>query len=350
MGSTDSTRTAIILSACGTTSGLLAAYTPRTRQMVRLLEAECFSRNIRLIQVYTSVSGHDLDIPRYCDRVRRELSSNKTVIGIMALRIGFTETGFADLLDRYAKMNVPVAVLDDGEHPAAMPAYRPAWEKAPLAVFSLAVGPACTRLVVDHLFALGHRSFAYLSPFHTEQWSRDRLEGIGAQCGRLGRGARVKPFTEAVPFVNAEWREILKEAAGCGPAYADQVEFYEYTLVAALRNRRFVEPVLRLAGEALRSAAATAWIGANDFSAVVATSALDSAASSRARHISVAGFDDSDEAFLHGITSHNFNVQGMVNAALRHVLNPRLRPSRGKPARQVTIDGYLAVRSSTGRP
>lgn len=65
--------------------------------------------------------------------------------------------------------------------------------------------------------------------------------------------------------------------------------------------------------------------------------------------MSVAGFDDSDLAFLLGITSLDFNAHGLVHALLHHLFDPGHTLGGGPHDPPIEVESTVVHRSSTAR-
>jgi DNA-binding LacI/PurR family transcriptional regulator len=98
---------------------------------------------------------------------------------------------------------------------------------------------------------------------------------------------------------------------------------------------------------ALKEHRSTAWIGANDITALVCLDFLHKKSISVPRQISVTGFDDSSDAFMQQLTSYNFNGASAVEAMFRAILGP-WRQAAGRKGGATAIDGFIAQRSTTG--
>ena len=105
-----------------------------------------------------------------------------------------------------------------------------------------------------------------------------------------------------------------------------------------------------LMSDAFSSREVTAWVAVTDALAIRALSWLAGKGVRPGRDLSVAGFDDSPDAFLHSLTSYNFNCEATVHAMLAHLVGRRMTQS-GKNKREIVeIEGFVTPRSSTGRP
>jgi len=87
----------------------------------------------------------------------------------------------------------------------------------------------------------------------------------------------------------------------------------------------------------------TAWVCANDY---MATMAIDYIKRKVDKKIALVGFDDTFLAFRNGLTSYNFNIQGLVQLMLAHILNPSADVA-AKRLVPFEIEGLLVVRNTT---
>jgi DNA-binding LacI/PurR family transcriptional regulator len=62
--------------------------------------------------------------------------------------------------------------------------------------------------------------------------------------------------------------------------------------------------------------------------------------------IAVVGFDDTFEAFHHGLTSYNFNIQATVQVMVSYIVNPTSLPSNRRSV-AFEIEGMLVERKTT---
>jgi DNA-binding LacI/PurR family transcriptional regulator len=167
-------------------------------------------------------------------------------------------------------------------------------------------GATGSRLVVDHLVALGHRRVVHLDGGH------------GAQAGTRRRG-----FVEAM------------RSHGLDPWVVDSEHTEEAGHAAMRRVLATGRPV-------------TAVAAANDVNAVGALTALAEAGLRAPEDVSVVGYDNTSLAGLRhiGLTTVDQPREEMGRLAVRAVLE-RLREGRTRPLRQ-RLDPRLVVRRTSG--
>ncbi len=101
----------------------------------------------------------------------------------------------------------------------------------------------------------------------------------------------------------------------------------------------------KLFDRAVSIAGVSAWVCANDY---MATTAIEYIKRKVDKRIAVTGFDDTFPAFRGSLTSYNFNIQGLVQLMLAHILNPS-RESAVKRMAPIEVEGLLVVRNTTFR-
>jgi DNA-binding LacI/PurR family transcriptional regulator len=96
----------------------------------------------------------------------------------------------------------------------------------------------------------------------------------------------------------------------------------------------------------LRRSAATAWVCADDMTAIGAASFLRSRGKRVPEDISVIGFDNFRESHEHQVSTFDFNMNGMVQQAMLMIMDEAALRSR--PAIS-EVDGYVVERRTTGK-
>jgi DNA-binding LacI/PurR family transcriptional regulator len=107
---------------------------------------------------------------------------------------------------------------------------------------------------------------------------------------------------------------------------------------------RFLRPLF---DQALQAPGVTAWVAANDETALECLDYLDEHAVEVPRRISLIGFNDSPEAFLRGISSYNFNAAAVMHAMLADVAGARRSRTRGRGVKREYIEGMVMARRTT---
>lgn len=207
-------------------------------------------------------------------------------------------------------------------------------------------GPAIGAQVARHLLELGHRHIAYVSPWHGGDWSRNRLAGIQKEVA--SRDALLDVFAN----------DEAEEVAYFGRARVDPVftgNFPERALekilpegVGALREFAARElgwsRIRRDAGMLLEKALASrasAWICANDATALIARTWLRKRGLGVPEDVSIAGFDDTTEALRADLTTLRFGSSPMARSMVLQILSGSRKGSLTRH------EGAVIARAST---
>ncbi len=215
------------------------------------------------------------------------------------------------------------------------------------------------RRIASYLLGIGHRRLLYLSYEHTADWSCNRYDGIRA-AARAIRGATLlrcaAPAAPADPIDESgpdDLRMYLRRLGDSNDGrrfapvltaldrHAEDLRVFHGR---SCRRERYT-PLLHRALELTVREQVTAWIAENDELALAALEHLLMAGMTIPRQLSVAGFDDSEEAHTRGLTSYNFNGSSYVNAMVRTVLGPA---SAGRRTHEpASFEGVVIPRMST---
>lgn len=199
-----------------------------------------------------------------------------------------------------------------------------------------------------HLFDLGHRHLAYVSPWHASRWSQNRSTGLIQEASL--HGGKVDVFHLDG---ESDWDRL-------GPAMADATLDREFPgkllskivhgSSAGLRRlaihqlgwNRIQSDLEPLWIHALESRA-TAWVLANDAIGCLAMDWLQARGVAVPAKISIAGFDDTVDALRHDLTSYRFSTSSMAREMIQQILS-------GEATRKVSCHSGLVVsRGSTRR-
>jgi DNA-binding LacI/PurR family transcriptional regulator len=276
-------------------------------------------------------------------------------VGHLLFATGSGTDTFEQFVLDLSATGLPCAVLDEGGERSLPRSVG----RGRIKLFSIAGSPGSGAAVGRHLCALGHRTVVYLSPLHETSWSQARLEGLTQVLAQAGGTVHAVVRSDLT-------HESLLQLGVHAPAGAGRPEWLARVPRSALherlamgvdvpaeetqRNRAFAAVLEPLMEQALRIPQATAWVCATDYFALMAVHYLQSRGRQVPADISVAGFDDSYAAFLHGLTSCNFSGPAYMRAMLRWVLNPSDRLTAGLPGATVEIESCVTARRSTSLP
>jgi DNA-binding transcriptional regulator YhcF (GntR family) len=264
----------------------------------------------------------------------------------------------SDFMQRLLGMRKPVAICDEAGNQSLISS--PPGDRL-FTRFVTAYTSVCGVRVARYLLGKGHRRVAYMSPYHASRWSRNRLAGIQAEYARGGCEGGVVPFT-LQGFAN--YYEFGRDEDNASFArqiggIADQIHqrlpncsaplqkylggIYEelLNLKTLESQRQFESPLFE---QALRDAAVTAWVAANDMVAIHALDYLGAVKADVPGRIALIGFDNSVEAFQNKLTSYDFDMAGLARHMLAFVLDPHNRTLRNRPAALHELDGFVQER------
>lgn len=197
----------------------------------------------------------------------------------------------------------------------------------------------------EHLRELGHRSCAWISPFHGSRWSRERLEGLKEGFGGAVEACTLELLSEwdvLEPFVSElpDWERRL-DGLDLSWSLAPWNPYREiHASLGWAELARRLEPQWEKASES----GATAWVGASDVVAALSRRWLVRHGRDVPGSVSLCGFDDTGLAMREDLTSYRFDAAALARSVVRHLLASR--PGSGM---RRSHPGRLVVRGSTGR-
>jgi DNA-binding LacI/PurR family transcriptional regulator/DNA-binding FadR family transcriptional regulator len=256
-------------------------------------------------------------------------------------------------------------------------------------------------LVAEALLRCGHKRIAYITSYPSLNWSKERYSGMKRCFEQYGGDGRAAEFV--APDEAFEWNDMrlgllhLGEK-GLGAMLRGRFSEAEtLNLLKAMKRlrerksaRRFARGILagtlhhlalslaNLAGrkhdsqtyshmldalmfiagirsvallmnpvfaETLKTSRATAWVCSEDATALAALTFLRSRKEAVPDRISVVGFDNWFDAYAYGLSSFDFNMNGMIQQALLMISDDKFLKS--KPVIS-EVDGYVVERRTTG--
>jgi hypothetical protein len=307
---------------------------------------------------------------------------------------------YVELLARLVRLGKPTALLDEVGG-FALPVQ---FARNPLLQAFRFDGTSGGSLMARHLLSLGHRSVAYISPSHAGLWSIERYEGIEAQFRSVGAADTVHRCTTNLVYNLSHWAlgisglddklihrillagrtrtEAEKEYAAFirfrdkGPAMKFEMNDIEaikrdlgilidldrrnpgqeafdricsaaFTAANMRMNAMILTPLFE---QARKTAGVTAWICANDLTALAALAYLRKRTISVPADVSVAGFDNLSIAALENrLTSYDFNTAEFIYRMLEFIARPP-KPRGAFHHFPVEVEGTVVVRGTTGKP
>ncbi|MBD3319574.1 MAG: GntR family transcriptional regulator [Chitinivibrionales bacterium] len=331
-------------------------------QFLRQFSAECSNSRIRC-----ETTGICFDDGRFTlfDQLRQpcDFIDNDAVLGyVYCALINKEIQRHSEMFAFLSSIRKPVALYDvvgDWEIPRSM-------KKPNVRYFTAAVSQKAGKETGHFLLDRGHRSIAWLSPFHQSIWSQNRLSGLCSVYETAGITAGVKAFTmDKPPMIYSYFDEAHRRfdyhalrkyyhtiAENLDQEYKAVLDpLFDYELPEFIVPKAEFRRSLRsLFDQALCDKSITAWVAANDEVACAALGYCREKEVSVPAKISIAGFDDTDEALRNGLTSYNFNTSALVLVLLDFILQRNLYAPLYCHARSGEVDGMVVGRNTTGCP
>jgi len=331
----------------------LQARTPWGAEFLRECENICSRMKVSLRVIrYSSNEGNGSVF--YIDQngnVVSKLKDDNSVLGYILWAQSPHEL-YRQVLNNLELFKKPVSVLQEGSQ---LRLADIAERTRDMKIFSIATGSNAARNVASFLLEQGHESIAYFSPYHRSDWSKARFCGLQEVYNRHSGGVKVHSYTLNGYGLSNEFVEPVKPLDRYMPAVTEMmrtarmpemiiqaVNGSKSSITKTIKDMVIRSCMYQLFKKALNTHC-TAWVCANDH---IALYALDYLKNFPDKKIAVIGFDDTFESFRRGLTSYNFNIQGLVQIMMAHVINPG-SVSPVKRVKPVEIEGILVVRGTT---
>jgi DNA-binding LacI/PurR family transcriptional regulator len=361
-------------------------------RMVNLLEQECKRAGLHLDIV--EIDFYDTLVNR---RVLSKITDYGNVLGFVVDIWSYlkenVQRSHADLLTYLAGFEKPVAMLDElGDF--MLPSRF--WTNQCFQVFRIQ-GKGAGERIARRLATLGHTSAVFITYFKEAKWSADRYLGVVEQFSRIGGCVCLVADNYAISLeqilagsglTDKEVRTLI--AIGRTPSQAKDLELGWQTakqqgsprfiaadaelrknfallsiiirrnpggeivkkacnaVIEAIGSHVFETGLEHLFKKALACAEATAWICANDATALQALTFLARHGLKVPQDISVAGFDNVPvEALERRLTTTDFNAAGCIHQMLHFIARPP-KPGIGYRHSIIEVEGILLERNTTG--
>jgi DNA-binding transcriptional regulator YhcF (GntR family) len=329
----------------------MQARTPWGQDFLRFCEQQCSRMGFELrVLEYSDASG-ELQITDSTGKVSGDLPIDPSVIGYLVWGESPNEL-YREILSRLEKSKKPIAVLQEGSILNIADYIK---KNSQIQLFSIATSSTAAKHVATFLLQSGHTSIAYFSPFHKSEWSRIRLSGLNEIYSRFG--APVETYALDKYSDNFSFYKFIKSPEHYFELYSEifkqnaapsiitkSFASYKNQFIRNVQQeviRKYMMPLYR---SALQYSNCTAWVCANDFTALGAMEFLKE--NQPKSKIAIVGFDDTFEAFHHGLTSYNFNIQATVQVMVSYIVNPTSLPSNRRSV-AFEIEGMLVERKTT---
>ena len=352
-------RSTLVYLAWGDENGQLKFGTPFDHEIIGALGNECARAGIRLEKLLYVPQGDRLlfwhgrksyaTLPDWC----------REAFGFL-LRTVCSRDVVPELVPRVAALGKPLAVLDE----MGSPHFPKLHGRYPnLAVFRHTISGTPARQMGAHLAGLGHREVAYISPFHDTVWSQNRLASLQDCYRGLGPGYKVHPYTLTIgyqlPFeeedssaVDAIYQSVEKARKSWKdefPPLQGIMEKLRPHMRSVVWREWVLEQLIPTLENALRRKETTAWVCADDDTALLCLEFLRRKGLRPPRDLTLAGFDDTGEGARVDLTSYNFDFPKFFHGVVLRLLDPpTLTLARSR--QPIEIEGRIVDRGSSGPP
>ncbi len=338
----------IVLIAFGD-AGRMHLISPRTHDQFRSLEAVCRARELDLVTITGDfaepLGGSARSWAATLNRVRRY-----PPLGVVFWTIAFWDERIRTILEFIKQLGVPSAVLVEALNTTGL---WQAYASLRMKPFVMAITPTCGRDMGRYLLSLGHRRVARVGGMAE---SSPRQQGLCAAFEHAGFADGVIDYalrsSSTAPPVN-EVEDALRRApsalAALGHIDERTAAFTSGAIETLLAHAAYtmqrpsgMVEFDRTIDAVLADKSITAIVADDDATAIECLRRLVARGVEIPGRLSVAGFDDSMAALAFGLTTYNFNGEGVARAMLAHILDPQ--PVVGT----TEIPGTVVERRSTG--
>lgn len=291
--------------------GELLLETEREVDFLKSVRRELLEQELGMIRIgYSEQSGG-----RFLDHSGREVDLVKLRTPLLGAIVStWLVTEPQRLLERLEPSNLPLSVW--WEHAAdTFPRRR---FPHGISGFNLSFGESAGTAMGRFLTSRGRLDVAFVSPYHGNDWSSARLEGLREHV--QGCGGAVREFV--APEVHSPWH-LQRRARGLAGMSRELDRILEGFLD---------DPQLL---------ACPTWVMVNDLAATAMLRLL------RARGLPephLVGFDNSSDSERLGYDSFEFHTEGMVRQMLHHLANPKAELFSGTSIHEMI--GRVVVRSA----
>jgi DNA-binding LacI/PurR family transcriptional regulator/DNA-binding transcriptional regulator YhcF (GntR family) len=369
----------------------------RTEQVIRSFEREC-----QALHITARIEGFDVGTPTAVIDLCASIEKTRNITGfIINLWKPSTQAHWQQWLDLFeflARQNIPIIIIDQ-EGDITFPSHF--LRSVNIRVLRIAAIRAGT-MMAEILLRCGYRHAAFLSHDLSAYWVRSRFQGFKKHFESFGGAGAVVEFyslgdapdlndlTRAAMGLNStqmkalfkagysreqldalvhkmaapEWAKLKamlpenRNAAavkayaaflahpkrqGLDPRYYDAL-FQALWTIASTEAMEFGREILFK--KVFASSSAEVWVTSDDQTAYSALAFLEKKGRKVPADIAVTGFDDWRESLGYGLTTYNFNMLGIVQQALRMIVDKSFLKS--KPA-ICEVDGYVVERRTTRR-
>jgi DNA-binding LacI/PurR family transcriptional regulator/DNA-binding transcriptional regulator YhcF (GntR family) len=284
-----------------------------------------------------SLTGLKLEVVRYYDRGSQPVfyttSGGTDVPGLLKSSLGYMLVadpipdfdGLARYLNTFKK---PMSILNN-RSPFTMPLVK---FNSPVRHFLTGDTITCGFDVGRYLLQLGHRSAAFISPYHWNSWSRNRLEGLTTVFKQAGvnngiihcvndkEDRAIDSLFSVIHGIRFTFSNIGFETGHKATLNTRQlISEYQSEVHITREVIRYTKPLFEAA---LENRKATVWVCVNDNIALLALRFLADRGIEVPQRLSVIGFDDILLSLESGLSTYHFDVETIAHDMIVHITHP----------------------------
>jgi DNA-binding transcriptional regulator YhcF (GntR family)/DNA-binding LacI/PurR family transcriptional regulator len=320
-------------------------------------------------QLSIAAAGHDVDLEIICyndylDTPKFFVPENQNLKAYLQKDIfcgiilsSYHMKNSADCLRHLSLLKKPVSVwIEDHSVLALVNKYS---NKENITFFDASYSTQPGFETAKFLYEKGHRSIAFISPFHASSWSKNRLQGINSFFKTINEPYAIHEFVRDEFISDYSFMENIIESGQINKFLI--TEKLHNTLNDALHHRIVdikldVNSLLRdnliynysnsLFEKALNQQGISAWVAVNDLTACLIYDFWDLKKIPLKMRPALISFDNTFESLEKGISSYDFNTSGDVNNMILHLLYPNSALFSSKK-RVIRIKGTVVQRKSS---
>ncbi len=345
----------IAIVAFGQSRGAIKIETERERSFYRHLSSIAADNNVALeILCYNDYA----DTPCFYTPHNEPLEQYLETAGIRGMILSsYHMNNSAGCLATLLTRNIPVSAwVEDSSILSTVHRFGSYYRKLTFFDSSYSTIPGSD--VGRYLLEKGHRTIAFISPFHGSPWSQNRLDGL-KKAVTLEPGAKLLQFTVS-EYINDYYymRPFLEKTGKQYRSLADSLrkqvhESFIPHLSALkhehdrlLRDNAIFTSVQTAIDQVTADQSITALVCVNDLVAGLVTDYWDYLRISPNKRPALIGFDNSFDSIRKQFSSYEFNTRGEIQNMISHVLYPENSVfARHKPV--IRLKGTVIERASS---
>jgi DNA-binding transcriptional regulator YhcF (GntR family) len=320
-------------------------------------------------QLSIAAAGHDVDLEIICyndylDTPQFFVPDNQNLKTYLQKDIfcgiilsSYHMKNSAECLRHLSLVNKPVSVwIEDHSVLALVSKYS---NKDNITFFDAGYSTQPGFQTAKFLYDKGHRTIAFISPFHASSWSQNRLQGIKSFFKTINEPYTIHEFVLDEFISDYSFMESVIESGQINQflliadldktlntALHHRIANVKLDINSLLRDNLIYNYSYSLFEKALNQQGISAWVAVNDLTACMINDFWDFKKIPVKMRPALISFDNTFDSLEKGISSYDFNTSGDVNNMILHILYPNSALFSSKK-RVIRIKGTVVQRKST---